>query len=158
MGLILALALLALLSLPILKRHLVDSRAGVSQDFREVALRQLKTYEDIQSLSMDHELGHVPEQEYHQRLQVHRLEAARALRDGEMVRQVLELRGQQVEDRVLELRRSWGTVASLTSCEGCGGEVDAKAAVCPRCELRRNGEGTPEAAPGAGEGAVWSEQ
>ena len=154
LSLIMALVFLALLARPILKRDTADSRASVPQDFREIALRQRKTFDDIRNLSQDHELGHVPNQEYHLRLQTHRREAARALRDGDAVLQVLELRGQQVEDRALELRRSWGTVVSLASCEGCGGDVDANAAVCPRCELRRDVGGPPTVEPGGDQEAL----
>ena len=151
-GLLLALALMVVLARPVLRREVQASGDISSPDFLEVSRRQQQIYDDIKSLILDHELGNVPPREYRERLETYRLQAANALREQEQLRQTLSGQEEDLEDQALELRRSWGAVKRVNPCEWCGGEVDALAALCPRCELPLDGE------PSVEEEASWVEQ
>ncbi len=157
-GLILVAVSVVVLARPIFLGDGEDSRGASSERFREVNRRRERTYEDIKSLTLDHELGHVPTEEYHRRLQELRIEAAMALREGDQAREALVRQGKELEDAALALRRNWKTVNSLDSCDACGGRIDVRAAVCPRCEARRDGEGVPAAAGQAAVGQATAAQ
>ena len=151
-GLLLALALIVVLARPVLRRDGGVSGDMSSPDFLEASRRQQQIYDDIKSLILDHELGNVPPQEYQERLETYRLQAANALREQEQLRHTLSRQEEELEDQALELRRSWGAVKRVNPCEWCGGEVDALAALCPRCELPLDGE------PSMEEETPWVEQ
>ncbi len=155
LGLLLALASIALLAWPILKRRAqADYTPSSPFDSPSEAQRQRQqVYDEIKTLTLDRDLGHVPSQEYSDRLGAYRLRAASLLRQQERLSQGLSRLTREIEDEALALRMSWGTVQSVTVCGECGGERDAEALLCPRCES----PGAEQSDP-AEEEAPWAEQ
>ena len=155
LGLLLALASIALLAWPILKRRAqADYTPSSPFDSLSEAQRQRQqVYDEIKTLTLDRDLGHVPSQEYSDRLGAYRLRAASLLRQQERLSQGLSRLTREIEDEVLALRMSWGTVQSVTVCGECGGERDAEASLCPRCES----PGAEQSDPAEKE-APWAEQ
>ena len=159
LGLIFAFFAILVLAWPILRRSRAASDAAPPADrLREAAQRRSRMYDDIKTLALDHELGNVPDQEYTEKLAAYRLEAARALRDHEQLHQTQAGLEEDLENEALELRRSWGSVKETVPCEVCGREVDAKAALCPRCELPLGRETTSREAPSVEGKASWAGQ
>ena len=151
----LSFAFLAILALawPILRRRRSEAAPdAMRDDLQEAVRRRDRVYDDIKTLMLDHELGNVPDKEYAEKLAAFRIDAARAIRDLEQVRQSSLQVGDELEDEVLALRRSWGSVNDSASCEGCGREVAANSPICPRCELpMARLTGSEEDAPAEGE-------
>ncbi len=155
LGLLLALASIALLAWPILKRRAQAYYAPSSpfDSLSEAQRQRQQVYDEIKTLTLDRDLGHVPSQEYSDRLGAYRLRAASLLRQQERLSQGLSRLTREIEDEALALRMSWGTVQSVTVCGECGGERDAEALLCPRCES----PGAEQSDP-AEEEAPWAEQ
>jgi hypothetical protein len=159
LGLLLALASIALLAWPILRRKQTVSSSALSLDsLEDLQWRQHQVYDEIKTLILDYELGNIPPEEYEERLGAYRLGAADLLRQQERLQHELTYLEGELEDRVLALRMSWGTVKAVTICVGCGGEMDLNAVLCPRCELPRDGEVAPEGDSPVDEKASWVEQ
>ena len=135
-GLTFAFLAIVALAWPVLKRR----RSRVTQEappdaIQEALRRRDRVYDDIKTLILDHELGNVPGDEYAQKLAAFRIDAARAIRDLEQVRQAGAEEDDDLENEVLELRRTWGSVKDTVFCGICGRDVDAAAPLCPRCEM-----------------------
>ncbi|MBF8266737.1 MAG: hypothetical protein HW388_245 [Dehalococcoidia bacterium] len=132
----LALLSMVLLAWPILRRGRPASGPISPLDpLEEVRRRQQQIYEEIQTLILDHELGNVRHEEYEEELRALRLKAAHALQEQDQLQQAMARLEEEMENEALELRKSWGTVRAVKRCASCGGEMDAKAVVCPRCAL-----------------------
>lgn len=132
----LALLSILLLAWPIVRRGRPASSPFSPLDpLEEVRRQQQRIYEEIQTLILDYELGNVHHEEYEEELKAHRLRAAYALREHDQLQQALARLEDELENKALELRKSWGTVTAVRRCGTCGGEMDAKAVVCPRCAL-----------------------
>ncbi|MFH1560177.1 MAG: hypothetical protein ABID84_02025 [Chloroflexota bacterium] len=145
LGLLLALASIALLARPILRREQTTSSSASSLDsLEDVQWRHQQVYDEIKTLILDYELGNIPPEEYEDRLTAYRLRAADLLRQQEQLLHELTYLEKEIEDRVLALRMSWGTVKRVTICGGCGGERDINATLCPRCDLPGEEEIAPE--------------
>lgn len=158
LGLLLALVSIALLAWPILRRKQTASSSTLSLDsLEDVQWRQQQVYDEIKTLILDYELGNIPPEEYEERLGAYRLRAADLLRQQEQLRHELTYLEEELEDSVLALRMSWGTVKGVTICGGCGGETDLQAVLCPRCELPRDGGVAPEGDSPVDEKASWVE-
>src|SRR3989304_1793116 len=105
----LALVSIALLAWPLLRRGGPASGPISPPDsLEEVRRRQQQIHQEIQTLILDYELGHVPQEEYENELSAHRLKAAYALREQEQLQEALALLEEELESRALELRKSWG--------------------------------------------------
>lgn len=145
LGLLLAVGAIALLARPILRRGQTGSGSASTPDsLEDVQWRQQQIYDEIKTLILDHELGNIPSEEYEERLGTYRLRAADLLRQQEQFQHQVRYLEDEIEDRVLALRRSWGTVTGVTICDRCGGEMDLNALICPRCETSREEEVAPE--------------
>ena len=80
------------------------------------------------------------------------------LRQEELLLHEVKYLEKEIEDRVLALRMSWGTVNGVTPCDRCGGERDVNAALCPRCEFASEDEAGLARDPHAEEETSWVEQ
>ena len=159
LGLVFAFVAILVLAWPILRRgHSAHAPAAPPDAVGEVAQRRARIYEDIKTLALDYELGNVPAEEYSAKLAAFRLEAARALRDQEQLQQTQARLEDDLENQVLELRRSWGSVTETMLCEVCGREVGASAALCPRCELPLGHEAASRDNPSTEGKASWAGQ
>ncbi len=139
-GLTFAFLAIVALAWPVLMRRRSRAVQEASPDATQEALRRRdRVYDDIKTLILDHELGNVPGDEYAQKLAAFRIDAARAIRDLEQVRQAGAEEDESLENEVLELRRSWGSVKDTLLCQVCVREVDAAAPLCPRCEMPLDG-------------------
>ena len=147
-GLTFAFLAIVALAWPVLRRRRSRATQEAPPDAIQEALRRRdRVYDDIKTLILDHELGNVPDYEYAQKLAAFRIDAARAIRDLEQVRQTGAEEDDDLESEVLELRRSWGSVKDTVQCEICDREADAVALLCPRCEMPlAGGNGDQEAA------------
>ena len=101
---------------------------------KDVKWLQQQVYDEIKTLILDHDLGNIPPEEYDEKLGAYRIQAADLLRQEEQFLQDLKYVEEEIEDRVLALRISWGAVNGLTTCGECGRERDVNTALCPRCE------------------------
>ena len=136
LGLLLALVSIALLARPILRREQTTSGHSESMEFLEdVQWLHQQVYDEIRTLILDHELGNIPSEEYEDKLGNYRLRAADLLRQQANILDTLTSLENEMEDTVLALRMSWGTVKRVSACGGCGGERDLDAVLCPRCEI-----------------------
>ncbi len=159
LGLVFAFFAILVLAWPILRRSRSAPNPAPPPDaLSEVAQRRARIYDDIKTLALDYELGNVPSEEYSAKLAAFRLEAARALRDQEQLHQAQAGLEDDLERDVLELRRSWGSVTKTVLCEVCGKDVDAAAALCPRCELPLSQETPGQENPSSEGKASWAEQ
>ena len=159
LGLIFAFFAILVLAWPVLRRgRAAAGQAPPPDALAEVTQRRSRIYDDIKTLALDHELGNVPDQEYTEKLAAYRLEAARALRDHEQLQQAQTALEDDLENEALSLRRSWGSVKETALCEVCGKEVDASAALCPRCELPMGVEPVSRETPSVEGKASWAEQ
>ena len=157
LGLLLALVSIALLARPILRREQAASSPAMSlESLEDVQWRHQQVYDEIKTLILDHELGNIPSEEYDNKLGDYRLRAADLLRQQDQLLQMLTSLEEEVEDRVLALRMSWGTVKGVTICGACGGERDLNAVLCPRCALPGADEVSPEGDSPVEEGASWA--
>lgn len=135
-GLTFAFLAIVALAWPVLMRRRSRAVQVAPHDAIQEALRRRdRVYDDIKTLILDHELGNVPGDEYAQKLAAFRIDAARAIRDLEQVRQAGAEEDESLENEVLELRRSWGSVKDTLLCQVCVREVDAAAPLCPGCEM-----------------------
>ena len=156
-GFLLAVVAIAVLARPILRRGQVAAGSPPLQEsLDEVTRRLQQAYANIRSLALDYDLGNVPSEEYEDRLAGYRLQAADLLRQQEQLRRELDGLEDEIEDRVLALRMSWGTVKAKTVCTECGGERDARAVVCPRCEAATEDE--PAEGQSPRKETTWAEQ
>ena len=159
LGLVFAFVAILVLAWPILRRGRAGRGAATPPDaLSEIARLRARIYDDIKTLALDYELGNVPAEEYNAKLAAFRLEAARALRDQEQLQQAHAALEDDLERETLELRKSWGSVTETMLCEVCGKEVDARAALCPRCELPLGQEAAGRAKPSTEGDASWAEQ
>jgi hypothetical protein len=157
LGFLLALVSVALLARPILRRERVASSPASSlESLEDVQWQHQQVYDEIKTLILDHELRNIPSEEYEEKLGDYRLRAADLLRQQEQLLHELTSLEDQLEDRVLALRMSWGTVKVVTICGGCGGERDLIAALCPRCELPEQEEIGLEGDSAVEEEASWA--
>lgn len=149
LGLMLALISIAVLALPMLRREqIAPHSASAPAPLQEVQWRHQQVYDEIKTLILEYDLGNVPPDEYEERMGSHRLRAADLLRQQELLLHEATSLEKEMEDRVLALRVSWGTVKEVTVCGRCGGERDLQAIVCPRCELPSEREAaSPEDSP-----------
>ena len=123
-----------------------------------VQWQQQQVYDEIKTLILDHDLGNVPPEEYDEKLGAYRLQAAELLRQEELLLHEVKYLEKEIEDRVLALRMSWGTVNGVTPCDRCGGERDVNAALCPRCEFASEDGASLAVEPDAKEETSWVEQ
>lgn len=135
-GIALALVSIALLARPMFSREQTAPRSASDPNpLQDVQWRQQQVYDDIKTVILDHELGNIPPEEYEEMLGTYRLRAADLLRQQEQLLHALTSLEKEIEDKVLALRMSWGTVNEVTVCGRCGGMRDLEAIICPRCEL-----------------------
>ena len=149
LGLLLALAAAALIAWPLLRarRAAAPPGPGALDALRETQRLRRQVYDEIRTLDLDRELGHVPNEQYEETLEAHRVRAAILLRQEERIRGELAQLMADVEDDVLALRLASGSVSSTVECAECGGRRDADAALCPRCETGNlDAQATEEAA------------
>ncbi|MQF48906.1 hypothetical protein FIM08_03290 [SAR202 cluster bacterium AC-647-N09_OGT_505m] len=136
LGFLLALVSIALLARPILRREQTASGHSVSLEFLEdMQWLHQQVHEEIRTLILDHELGNMPSEEYEDKLGAYRLRAANLLLQQAQILDGLTSLENEMEDTVLALRMSWGTVKGVSACGGCGEERDLDAVLCPRCEI-----------------------
>ena len=111
-GLTFAFLAIVVLGWPILRRRRSRATRAAPPDAIQEALRRRdRAYDEIKTLILDHELGNVPDDEYERKLAAFRIDAARAIRDLEQLRQASAgADDAELEKEVLELRRSWGSV------------------------------------------------
>ena len=148
-GLTFAFLAIVALAWPVIMRRRSRAAQEAPPDAIQEALRRRdRVYDDIRTLILDHELGNVPDDEYERKLAAFRIDAARAIRDLEQLRQASPEQDAELEKEVLELRRSWGSVSDTLPCGACDSEVDAGAPLCPRCETPlpagSDGQGSPQ--------------
>lgn len=155
-GLLLTLVAIALLARPILRQNrtasgsssFLDSQGDSRGDtLKGVQWQHQQVYDEIKTLILDYELGNVPPEEYNEKLGDYRLQAASLLRQQELLLHETRYLVDEMEDGVLALRISWGTVKEVTICSECGGERDLNAALCPRCEFQSEDRGGSVADP-----------
>ena len=159
LGLVFAFIAILVLAWPIMRRSRAAAGPAAQPDaVSEVAQRRARIYDDIKTLALDYELGNVPAEEYNAKLAAFRLEAARALRDQEQLQQAQTALEDDLENEVLELRRSWGSVTETALCGVCGKEVDDRAVLCPRCELPLGREAESYDNPSTEGEASWAGQ
>jgi hypothetical protein len=143
-GFLLALVSIAFLARPFLRRIQPTSESSSSLDsLKDVQWQHQQVYDGIKTLILDYDLGNVPTDEYDKRLGNYRLQAANFLQQEDQFLHEMESLGDGMEDAVLALRMSWGTVNRVTTCVNCGGEMDINVALCPRCEFPNKAESAP---------------
>ena len=136
LGLLLALTAAALIAWPLLRSRRASPmpRRGALDGLMEVRRQRSQVYDDIQTLGLDRELGHVTADRYAEAFEAHRLRAALLLRQEEEIMAEIAPRMNDIEDEVLAFRQASGSVLSTTECEECGRLRDTDAPLCPRCE------------------------
>ena len=135
-ALILTLLSIAVLTWPFIRRERgAMPRISVLDVLQEALWREQQVFDEIKTLILDYDLGNVPHSEYEERLGDHRMRAAYALRERERLQQALAQLGEDVEDEVLTLRKSTGSVRVIALCEWCQGQIDTATPRCPRCGL-----------------------
>ena len=136
LGLLLALAAAALIAWPMLRSRRASPlpRRSALDELIEVRRRRNLVYDDIQTLRLDQELGHVTADQYSEAFESHRLRAALLLRQEEEIMAELAPRMNEIEDEVLAFRQKSGSVLITAECEECGRLQDANAPLCPQCE------------------------
>lgn len=124
-GGLVAIACLAVVSLPFFRRTPTDKADGAGADVRSWAVLELK------ALETERAVGEITDQEFQARRQELRLRAARALRDSAQAAQAEAL----LEDDFLEaeVRAFRRARASLPVCPQCHNALPAQAAACPHC-------------------------
>ena len=158
-GILLTLVSIALLARPILRQAQTASNSSLSLDsLKEVQWQNQQVYDEIKTLILDYELGNVPPEEYNEKLGAYRLQAGSLLRQQEELLHEAEDLEDEIEDTVLALRMSWGTVKQVTICGECGGERDVSAALCHRCEFANEDGAGLAGDPHAEEETSWVEQ
>ena len=159
LGFLLALVSIALLARPFLRqRHPVSIPSSSFDSLKDVQWQQQQVFDEIKTLILDHDLGNIPPEEYDEKLGTYRIQAADLLRQEEQFLQDLKYLEEEIEDRVLALRISWGAVKGLTTCSECGGERGVNAGLCPRCEFPGKDGGSLAEDPHAEEETSWVEQ
>ena len=136
LGLLLALITAALIAWPMLRSRRASTltRRSALDGLRDVQRQRSQVYDDIQTLGLDRELGHVTADQYSEAIQSHRLRAALLLRQEEEIMSELAPRMTEIEDEVLAFRKASGSVLITAECEDCGLLQDADAPLCPHCE------------------------
>ena len=135
LGFLLALAAAALLAWPLIRSRRTSPlpRRSAFDALSDVRRQRSQVYDDIQTLGLDRELGHVTADRYSESLEAHRLRAALLLRQEEEIITALAPRMNEIEDEVLAFRQASGSVLTTIECEVCGHPQDADAPLCPRC-------------------------
>ena len=135
LGLLLALAAAALIAWPLIRSRRASPlpRPSALDALKEVRRQRNQVYDDIQTLGLDRELGHVAADQYSEAFEAHRLRAALLLRQEEEMMAELAPRMNEIEDEVLTYRQANGSVIKTIECEDCGRPQDADAPLCPRC-------------------------
>lgn len=147
-GLLLGLISMVLLALPVLTRGRRGPRpVSPLGSLDEIRQRRRQIYDEMRSLILDYQLGNLSPRDFQGRLEIYRLQAAYALREEDGTQEALRGVEAALEDDVLNLRRSWGSVDGVVLCKRCGHEMDVKAPLCPRCATSLHRMGL---APGEG--------
>ena len=135
LGFLLALAAATLIAWPLIRSRRASPlpRRSAFDALTEVRRQRSQVYDDIQTLGLDRELGHVTADRYSEALEAHRLRAALLLRQEEEIIAELAPRMHEIEDEVLAFRQASGSILTTIECEDCGGLKDADAPLCPRC-------------------------
>ena len=136
LGLLLAFTAAALIAWPLLRSRRSSSplRHSALDALTETRRQRSQVYDDIQTLGLDRELGHVTADQYSEALETHRLRAALLLKQEGEIMAELAPRIDAIEDEVLAFRQASGSVLITIECEECGRLQDADAPLCPRCE------------------------
>ena len=105
LGLTLAVLCLVILLLPFLKprpgKH-PDKWSVVNEEKR---LQSEQAYQELISLKLEHELGNVSLEEYQIRAKSYRLEAAKALRNQQILETELHSLNEALEDEIAQARK-----------------------------------------------------
>jgi len=108
----------------------------------ELERREQRALEEIQTLTLDHSLGNVADDEYEKKLSSGRLDAGRMIHEREQYEKVLSDLDDHIEFEVLELRIASGRVHGVGSCSSCSCRIDLEAMICPKCFFYQD-ESTP---------------
>lgn len=87
-------------------------------------------YDDIRTLRLEYELGSVDEEEYKERLQTYRSQAALAMRDQEQSESELD---RSLEEEIQRARALLESGDRTGSCPSCGRPLSQEDAACPDC-------------------------
>lgn len=124
-GIILGVIAVTVAALPFLRKRGVGAEG--SDPVRGLQERRQAIYQEIQLLQADMTVGQVSEQEYHDRLQAHRMAAALLVREEQ---RLLDLQ-QGLEEEVLAVRGK--TKQDVTACPNCSRAAPRGAIQCPAC-------------------------
>ena len=129
-GAVLGIMALAVVSLPFFKRR--SPVQSLLDALRELQARRQDVYRETQLLHNDWTVGQVSEEEYQQRLQALRLQAASLLKEETQLREMEE----RLEEEVLALRverPAGGQAAAALVCPNCSRMLPGGASECPVC-------------------------
>ena len=134
-GLVIALVSIALLARPILRgRYITPMSRASSNSIQDLEWQYHQIHDDIKTTILDHQIGNISLDEYHKRLEAYRLQAAYLLSKHHGMLLETDHIDNEIENEVLALRVSWGTVKTVTTCNECTEDMDINAILCPRCE------------------------
>lgn len=137
-GATLAFLSLAVAVLPFLRRKFAPLQ-GMDVTL-ELEKRREAVYQEVRTLHSDYVLGDVPQAEYEERLQAHRLMAAALLRQQERLHEL----DQRLEEEIRRIRNGALFSSDGAHCPECGTQVDVKADQCPSCGTMLSGAARDE--------------
>ena len=94
-------------------------------------------YEDIKGLQLERELGSVQDDEYRERMNTYRIQAARALQEQD--REFTEL-DRALEEEILAARVESRSDQKVVLCPSCGRGPLNEGSLCPHCGASPEGE------------------
>ena len=134
-GIVIALVSIVLLARPILRgSHITPMSSASSNTIQDLEWQYHQVHDDIKTTILDHQIGNVSVDEYYKRIETYRLQAASILSKHQGMLLETDYINNEIENEVLALRVSWGTVETVTTCRECTEEMDINAILCPRCE------------------------
>ena len=105
-GAILALLALAVVVRPFLRPSAVEPEDAAPDQTQDVRSEREALYREMAALEMEHELGQIGAEEYEERLQEHRLEAAALLQEQEAHEAEAASLDRALEERIRAARES----------------------------------------------------
>lgn len=134
-GLVIALVSIALLARPILRGSNITPISNASfNSIQNLEWKYHQIHDDIKTTILDHQIGNISLDEYNKRIENYRQQAAHLLSEHHGMLIEADNIDNEIENEVLALRVSWGTVKAVTACSECAEKMDINATLCPRCD------------------------
>jgi hypothetical protein len=132
-GVLAALSILLVIWPIIRKGTITLGGPSVAGDLEYAINKQKQAYEEIRIAISDYHVGNISNDQYIRILKDRRWDAAIGLMSEERITDSLNELINQIEDDILTIRGTRGTITLTNICPNCDGQMDINWPICFRC-------------------------